>query len=519
MNVLQEHHITTRQRQLAVLTPSRLIELAYLSALLEQYPFSQSQPVSRKVEVIAAFLERVVQVVPLESIGYAISNSEYTLATRCTRALLESQVRLPTSLLMIQGLREAILYMQGGGVSQQVILSATKQLEAKLAHHLLGRHSVSNVLHTADAVELHVREPTSGVSASLSLPPSEPPKHTKDIDILLTLQRALYDEYEQEALDGTAKIICGLNIEQLYSVRHSSDAQETPSSFKPPLSILQQGNDKLTTLAKECMTKVACTKSNTNSIMLQIVNEIWQGDLAICTALLGGFMEQREIDIPLVKSRKDRSMSLNVQGPASVGVWALSSLKYADIGPLLSRCHGDQLLVKIEKSVKAILECESMSEADAEQYAAKLQFMVQGLQKIVTCNSQYISYSLERQLSELCTERKINSNTPLNELIIKWGGLFKNHLLSHVASSHHPLIARWLKWALMVHHLRESLAQYTAVGVVGLVNSGKSTLVSTLFKIPVKYYMWWETLNMGYVLFVSSRFVLAPQRRGGPLFL
>ena len=185
-------------------------------------------------------------------------------------------------------------------------------------------------------------------------------------------------------------------------------------------------------------------------------------------------------------SKKDRSRSLHVQGPASVGVWVLSSLRYADIGPLLSKCHGNKLLVKIEKSVKAILERESLSEADNEQYAAKLQFMVQGLQRIVTCNSQYISYSLERQLSELCTERKIDSNTPLNDLILKWGGLFKDHLLSHLAVSHHPLIARWLKWALMVHHLRESLAKYTAVGVVGLVNSGKSTLVNTLFKIPVK---------------------------------
>ena len=60
--------MTSRQRQLAVLTPSRLIELAYMSALLEQYPFSKSQPVSNKVEDIRTFLDKVVRVVPLESI-------------------------------------------------------------------------------------------------------------------------------------------------------------------------------------------------------------------------------------------------------------------------------------------------------------------------------------------------------------------------------------------------------------------------------------------------------------------
>ena len=37
----------------------------------------------------------------------------------------------------------------------------------------------------------------------------------------------------------------------------------------------------------------------------------------------------------------------------------------------------------------------------------------------------------------------------------------------------------------MVHNLREELAKYTAVGVAGLVNSGKSNLVNSLFGIQV----------------------------------
>ena len=67
----------------------------------------------------------------------------------------------------------------------------------------------------------------------------------------------------------------------------------------------------------------------------------------------------------------------------------------------------------------------------------------------------------------------------------QWGKLFEDNILSLVALSHRPLIARWLKWALMVHNLREELARYMAVGVVGLVNSGKSRLVNTLFGIKV----------------------------------
>ena len=37
----------------------------------------------------------------------------------------------------------------------------------------------------------------------------------------------------------------------------------------------------------------------------------------------------------------------------------------------------------------------------------------------------------------------------------------------------------------MIHRLCEELARYTTVGVVGLVNSGKSLLVRTLFDIKV----------------------------------
>jgi len=67
----------------------------------------------------------------------------------------------------------------------------------------------------------------------------------------------------------------------------------------------------------------------------------------------------------------------------------------------------------------------------------------------------------------------------------QWDEIFKGDALSLVAKSHRSLVARWIKWAVLVHDLRESLAKYTCVGVTGLVNSGKSYLVSKLFGIEV----------------------------------
>ena len=169
-----------------------------------------------------------------------------------------------------------------------------------------------------------------------------------------------------------------------------------------------------------------------------------------------------------MKSRLDQSNVLELSAAATVGVWALFSLNYTDIQQILSKCCGDQLLVKILDYVKTtVLGPQSVVPDDA-LYAAKLQFIVQGMTKTVTCNSQYISYSLERQLVNLCKECKIDNSISLSSLTTRWGKLFMETTLSLVALSHRPLIARWLKWALMVHNLREELAKYTAVGVVGI---------------------------------------------------
>ena len=469
---LQRYSVSTRQRQLAVLTPSRLIELAYLSALLEQYPFSKTQPISHKVEVIITFLKKVVQVVPLESITHAIAYSPYRLAAFCTKALLGSQIELPESLLMQEGLQDAALRFKAGTMSA---IAAWDKATAK-PESMLPFMAPTNVVQSR--IGWSLPEPRS---TSEPIDSGEELIQGEDIKRLETLNVKAMSEVRKHY-----KVICGASIEHLYCTTSHSTSQQKQGIFVSPLDVLRQGNNALNHLAKELMfatEKHTSTKSNAK--MLQTVNGIRKDDLAICTALLGGFMEQQRIIIPLVKSRSAQSSALAVRGPASVGVWVLSSLKYEDIHPILSQCHGNQLLVRIENDIKAIFSQEVMFKSKDERYAAKLQFIVQGLEKTVTCNSQYVSYSLERQLMEICKERNIDSETSLDDLEKKWGVLFKENILSLVARSHCPLIARWLKWVLMVHNLREKLAEYTAVGVVGLVNSGKSMLVSSLFKIPV----------------------------------
>ena len=170
-----------------------------------------------------------------------------------------------------------------------------------------------------------------------------------------------------------------------------------------------------------------------------------------------------------------------------MGVWALFSMSYTDLQDMLlsMRALGNALYVDIESYIAGVLDPDSQDDKNTtaagrkpeeKSYAGKLQFLLQGVEQTATCS---ISYSLEYQL---CKHLKFDKSLSVNDLIKRWSTIFRNDALSLVAAPYQPLIARWLKWALLVHDLRETLARYTCVGVIGLVNSGKSQLVSTLFK-------------------------------------
>ena len=96
--------MTSRQAQLAKLTPSQVIELAYLSALLEQHPNNSTSVLSRKFETIAKFLKDVVKVVPFESIAFAIAFSSYETALVCYEAYSTCGIQPPVSSIMSVGL-------------------------------------------------------------------------------------------------------------------------------------------------------------------------------------------------------------------------------------------------------------------------------------------------------------------------------------------------------------------------------------------------------------------------------
>jgi len=144
------------------------------------------------------------------------------------------------------------------------------------------------------------------------------------------------------------------------------------------------------------------------------------------------------------------------------------------------------------------------STLEVDSYVFRLQLLVIGADNAFCLSEPCKKYFLEAQLMRTCQQLNITRATPTEMIISKWDKLFKRTTLFSVTKSFRPLIARWIRWSLMIHNLRHELAKFTAVGVVGLVNSGKSQLVNKLFQIKVCIcFCVFHQINNGPLIFLN----------------
>ena len=502
-----------------------MIQLAFWSALLEQYSahINKDGP-SQRMAAITQFLEEAVRIVPIESILFAIAHSDYDTGVKCAEALLTSNARIPPSMMMVSGTQTAIARMRTGLNGVDINHLVNQSIKKLIAEAGTGRVIYALETPSSDKLEVKViptivtelqyptRMPiqvqTYAEAARQHRHSSLPQLANVSLEIELFGGKVFRSEIDLEP-DPTrktnpnianklnekfnkytglvpAKVVCDLNIEHVYPVnthrRHTLYAE----TLQSPLEVLRDSREKIATFLKDSQEDIDSSAQSTqssNEQMLALVREISDHNLKICAALLGAFMEQ-QIRIPLLKSEMDTANVISEKSsPVAMGVWALFSVSYEELNAKLSSLKGSPLLVEIAGYISGILgENLQKPSKKTSNYNGKLQFLLQGIKKTVSCSSQYISYSLEHQL---CSNLKFDKSTSVKALIKNWDTIFKGDALALVALSHRPLIARWLKWAVLIHDLREALAKYTCIGVIGLVNSGKSQLVSKLFGVEV----------------------------------
>ena len=536
--ILQEpYSFNLRQIQLAKNTPTEVIQLAFLSAMLEQYPERAcGKGPSERLKDVTHFLEEAVKVVPIESIFTAIAYMDDDTSLECAKAIVAAQPKIPPSLMMFAGAQRAVLRMRTGVPAQitdilidvltRGIISSRRCVGMPIISISAPKHNQIKVTVStpvgfapqsySDIIQRNVPELIwDTIESTEDLPPLPP-----ELNATIATHPKLADRLDKYAVplsisEKVCNLISNLSIEHVYPVDSHRRYATHISTLQSPLEVLRDAREKITSFIEDSQQEDHNTSQGTqssNEQMLTLVRDINEHILAICAALLGAFMEQ-QIRIPLIKSEIGTAGVLSeMTSPVAMGVWALFSMGFEELQDKLSSLQGDPLFVEIADYISGVLSDNLQKPSHrSSKYDGKLQFLLQGIKRTVSCSSQYISYSLEHQL---CSNLKFDKGTTIKKLIDSWDEIFHGDALSLVAKSHRPLIARWLKWAILIHDLRESLAKYTCVGVTGLVNSGKSQLVSRLFGVQVSK-CFNLAVSLMFNMFLLHRLQWVPQNTRG----
>jgi GTP-binding protein EngB required for normal cell division len=494
--IMGEYLISQRERQLASCTPGNIIFYSFLSTLLEQ---TLDEKPSRRYTTIRQFFDNAVSIVPVESVGFAIGiqqNEEN--AWKCAYAFTEyclSTERQLYSLQLTQCLNFALskLTLLMPGVLASIQEQIMHYIQSGQPHYIVPGFNV----------QIPVNPDIDGTGRSFSdVIKGKPPqsqKETKQLQnisidkpTVINTMKELTTHSVQYCNDQIKKkipprFISGISVQVVYQTDEESSSHHELYSLK---SVLKKGREVLNDLRKNVevieqrqsqhSAEIESSKTLYNEEMILTISKIINTDLNVCISILSEFMEQ-QISIPLVNSPKDTAYILQaMKAPPSIGVWGLFSLRMIDFEEMVRTRKGKALYVKVDKYIRNII---SQRNSPEERYTGKLQFLMHCLKRSVSCSQQYISYSLEMQLAELCQSRGIKSSTKVGDLINDWDRYFKKNLLRYVYRQHRPLVARWILWCLNIHNLRKELASHTTVGVIGLSNSGKSSLVKSLFKL------------------------------------
>lgn len=484
---LQKFSISCRKQQVAKLTPAEIVELSFLTALLEQQP-ADSRQLSKRFNTIMVFFKEIIQNVPIESAlsCIALTNTREIIDT-LSSVLKDSQLKPPFSLGLFINAALAISRLQGEPLHQTKNEQSLHLEDLFYVYAVAARRRAATSHHWESLVKQS--EPLVNVEAKymrnfLKWFPESISVTTQHRDLALSLRQMVQDAINSST--GRIIAISGVSINTFF------EDSEVQQSIKSPSSLLRDGREQLKKFQtemreelrqrsrgiKECSPSEESSTKAYNSRLLDYVNKLRSEDLHICNRLIFSFMEER-VRIPIGDHKP-------------VSYWKLLKLGLGIFRTKLSM-KGIIQYVSVSKHVMSIadettLEMASEGDSPEEMYAGKLKFLVsagQGSEESSLTNPEYPIFSLERQLFQQWNDRKLNNQLALNQICTSWDEQFKTVPLGSVSPSHRSLIQFWLKFSLRIHKLREELSSHTSVGIVGLVNSGKSTLVQQLFRIKV----------------------------------
>ena len=473
---------------MANLSVAEVIELSFLGALLERHPDTSST--SRRLKAIQDFLVEIVEAVPIESAFSCIAgmNSDQDARHLC-QILKRADIKPPLSLSFFINAALAITKLRGEAVEHDDV---TTLEDLFYVFFVTARKRASPLFMFNQSTP-----PTVDEGKYLKWFGPDISSNSRNSDMVSYLQTIVGEAINQST--GRIPAISGISIKHIFEATEKLSAcDENPlpaKTIKSPQILLDESQKELQHLEDKAREKlkdhgagrnVETVIRVNNKILLEYVKKLRSEDLHLSIQIIISFIEE-QVRVPISDFH------------LAISYWQLLKL---GLGIFRRKVSNDFIAqyISIGNRIKNIAAetgnttdlCSASIDVVNSQYAGKLQFLLSASLRHDDppfFDDKYLMYSLEEHLYERFTRAtvcRIDESTPLDFIEKKWDTLFKDVAMSTVVSSHRRLIARWLKFSLMIHKLRTELACHTTVGIIGLVNSGKSTLVKELFKIEVR---------------------------------
>ena len=288
----------------------------------------------------------------------------------------------------------------------------------------------------------------------------------------LYLREMVQDSLKQVGGLSDVEAVSNKSAMDLYKLNYAqprdiSDSKQGSKSLKPPLKVISEVREVLN--QNMYSSGSALQETDFYEKTLKVLHNACNVQMELCLNILCSFIYQH-VQVPFAEVNPVNSWRrfLHLIGP------------YSDI----FKDDSEYWTSMVKRCQRAI---SNGSEVAERTYRDKLLFLVTNIDQEAKAQitSAISEYTLEKKLKELCSTRGINAETSVEQLVFAWKMHFKDCHMASVVPSHHSLISRWIKWSLMIHELRLTLEKHITIAIPGLVNSGKTQLIRSLFGFNV----------------------------------
>ena len=473
MPLSQVNGLSPRCRQLARLEPAQLLETAFMMSLLERcrpcHPEgSDSQPIhagdsSPFFTYFKHFLRHIIAtVVPYESILCAVARCQNKrTAEQYIRILRKLDAEFPFSLTMYVSLFNKIFKIQH---QKSIEDSLFDQLPFEICAHftwLMAKYKYAKELLPKAAVDsfsekVFTDEFMFGFLDSFC-------------EDSIYLRKMVQDSLKQVNSLSEVEAVSNKSAADLYNLAHPmciSASKQESRNLKSPITVIVDARKAL----NQSNDGSALQETDFYEKTLKVLHNARFVQIDLCINILCGFIYQH-VQVPFTEVNP-------------MNIWKRLLYLVAPYSDVFKK-DSDFWTSMLKRCQRAIAKGSEVAE---RTYNGKLKFLVTNIDPEAKAQTTPAAseYTLEKKLKELCSSRGIVVETSVDQMIHAWETHFKDCHMASVVPSHRALISRWIKWSLMIHELRLTLENHITIAIPGLVNSGKTQLIRSLFGFNVR---------------------------------